>query len=1077
MADNARFHNKLHRRNHHSVSSPGYPDSGTDPIASTDEPFQGNMVVNATVSAQDLWINRDAFIGRDVTIVGNLSVYGEDSYFETFVTATSSMSVINHGFGPALTVKQTGPEPIARFLDGDAIGSENALLIADTGQIVINDNRPTLDRRVTISGSITASGNTEFQAGSAGSYRSFAANSGLAIGPDTASFGTSIARGPESVAFNTGFTTGRRSFAAGQSTTATGSGSFVHGIDNLASGDFGHAEGSQTIAGGYGSHTEGEETGALGDFTHAEGQNTRATGWHSHAEGNTTTSDGIFTHTEGELTSAFGPNSHAEGFGTASRGGWSHAEGIWTDARASYSHAEGQETHTRATGSHAEGLYTSATGNFSHVEGVSSITVGQFSHAEGRGTIAYGDASHTEGSLTSAYGVHGHAEGEQTLALSAAHAEGRFTAASGAYTHAEGLITLAYGIASHAEGAYTKSLGQASHAEGAFTRTEGEASHAEGLSSIAIGTFSHAEGLRTRALGHTSHASGNSTVSEGEGSFTYGWQTTASGIYSMAGGAQTHAGAIASQAVGYLTTTGPDASGSLAVGIQTTALGAGSFTLGWQTTAGGDYSYAEGIKTWAEGFNSYSLGLSSRTRDYSYAYANNPGVNTWVRNTKTHQYMISSLNGVYIPGYVGIGTDSDQNSLTVTGTISSHVLVAYSTNSNQVTANNIYGYCDETVFTDGVNLSGNGNQTLTMNYTNGIYVSSAPFHFTLQNSAANAVIFGRDPLVNLYRAGNGVLRTDGNMTIMGNLSVNGDLTYLDTIVSITSALSVVNTGTGAALTVVQTGIEPIARFIDRDAPTIDQQQALFVENNGNIGMGTAQVSDKLNVRGNTNMFRLTAAASTFYTLTSQGISGISTDSEHHLIRGRMGMNTQGVPITSYALHIRGGNIRVDGVDYSWRPGFNGAAGGFDTDGQSLFDLRSATPASNYNLSIASSGVNHFMKFFGGRVGDPNPFIVVKTGDPLRFASFNNFYNFPATFVEHMRIDTQNSRIGIGTQTPNAKLTVVGTISSNSWLSAGNIDLQQADVRTFVNPATATGDFLVLNINGTNRALRLWDFTN
>lgn len=50
MSDNARFHSKLHRKNHHSVSTPGYPDSATDPIASADEPFQGDFYLNGNLN-------------------------------------------------------------------------------------------------------------------------------------------------------------------------------------------------------------------------------------------------------------------------------------------------------------------------------------------------------------------------------------------------------------------------------------------------------------------------------------------------------------------------------------------------------------------------------------------------------------------------------------------------------------------------------------------------------------------------------------------------------------------------------------------------------------------------------------------------------------------------------------------------------------------------------------------------------------------------------------------------------------------------------------------------------------------
>jgi len=59
-----------------------------------------------------------------------------------------------------------------------------------------------------------------------------------------------------------------------------------------------------------------------------------------------------------------------------------------------------------------------------------------------------------------------------------------------------------------------------------------------------------------------------------------------------------------------------------------------------------------------------------------------------------------------------------------------------------------------------------------------------------------------------------------NTTITGNLSVTGDITYIDTTVTVTSALSVVNDGTGPALFVRQDGSEPIAHFVDKNGGDI-----------------------------------------------------------------------------------------------------------------------------------------------------------------------------------------------------------------------------------------------------------------
>lgn len=138
MAGNARFHNKWHRRNHHSSPSIGYPDSGTDPIASYEEPFIGDFVTYNSISAQE-----NLYIDGNATIQGNLSVYGDFSYFETVVSVTSALSVVNHGTGPAATIKQYGAQPIARFVDGDANGGElDALFIDDNGLVIVDGNYP-----------------------------------------------------------------------------------------------------------------------------------------------------------------------------------------------------------------------------------------------------------------------------------------------------------------------------------------------------------------------------------------------------------------------------------------------------------------------------------------------------------------------------------------------------------------------------------------------------------------------------------------------------------------------------------------------------------------------------------------------------------------------------------------------------------------------------------------------------------------------------------------------------------------------------------------------------------------------
>jgi hypothetical protein len=140
MAGNARFHNKWHRRSHHTSPSIGYPDSATDPIASHTEPFIGDFVVSGTLSA-----SKNLYIDKDATIQGSLSVYGDISYFETYVSVTSSLSVVNTGPGPAVVVEQYKDQPIARFIDPDnSRGQKYALSIENEGYVVVNETKPAI---------------------------------------------------------------------------------------------------------------------------------------------------------------------------------------------------------------------------------------------------------------------------------------------------------------------------------------------------------------------------------------------------------------------------------------------------------------------------------------------------------------------------------------------------------------------------------------------------------------------------------------------------------------------------------------------------------------------------------------------------------------------------------------------------------------------------------------------------------------------------------------------------------------------------------------------------------------------
>jgi len=86
----------------------------------------------------------------------------------------------------------------------------------------------------------------------------------------------------------------------------------------------------------------------------------------------------------------------------------------------------------------------------------------------------------------------------------------------------------------------------------------------------------------------------------------------------------------------------------------------------------------------------------------------------------------------------------------------------------------------------------------------------------------------------------------GDLTIAGSLTAHGNFTVLDTLVTVTSALSVLNTGTGPALVVRQTGSQPIAQFYDNESGP-----ALYIANDGKVGIGSETPDTNLFVTGTT----------------------------------------------------------------------------------------------------------------------------------------------------------------------------------------------------------------------------------
>jgi len=86
------------------------------------------------------------------------------------------------------------------------------------------------------------------------------------------------------------------------------------------------------------------------------------------------------------------------------------------------------------------------------------------------------------------------------------------------------------------------------------------------------------------------------------------------------------------------------------------------------------------------------------------------------------------------------------------------------------------------------------------------------------------------------------------------------------------------------------------------------------------------------------------------------------------------------------------------------------------------DVRGSNTDDGAIFQVGNSDQSHRLAFFGGRLNDPNPFILWKQGDPLRFSTDEGGWS------EKMRI-TGNGRVGIGTSSPATILDING---GNNW---------------------------------------------
>jgi hypothetical protein len=457
-----------------------------------------------------------------------------------------------------------------------------------------------------------------------------------------------------------------------------------------------------------------------------------------------------------------------------------------------------------------------------------------------------------------------------------------------------------------------------------------------------------------------------------------------------------------------------------------------------------------------------SISSNSTVYGNSFTVPANGIINSNTANGGYIQF-VSNLVTTFHNGVVGVSRDdgyvcNDSRGYSWGSTLTTGEISLRRLNTNTLVIGN--RFATETRSLAISSLSATGNITAAGSISSSNVVYAVGGNSNLWNSvysATNATSANWNSVYSSYNAASAGLVSTGsspsfdNLTVSGSLSVLGDFTYINTTVSITSALSVVNAGTGPALYVKQTGSQPIAYFLDAEG-TGD----IIFDNNGYVGLGTPTPNERLTVVGNISSSSVVYALdgnsnlwNSVYTITNANSANWSSaytytnaNSANYVLAGG---NTRGADLLigtndTYALSLETAGTTKMTITSA---GFVGIG---VTAPSSILDINDSTGSQkNVTLSLRNGS------FGWWAITSSNS----NSSGFLRFAS-NNSGQTPLT------LDGATGSVGISNNTPAAKLDVADTTLAGSGSLAGS-------VLNLAQTWNTTGVPTAIKLNVTNTA--------